>query len=523
VVAGVVLTGSEIATGVTTLVVLVLVMGVFRFGPLGIRFRAVIESPALLELQGVESRRVIRASWMVSTALAALAGVLYVPMYATQSAESYGVLLVAAVAGAALGGLVSFPLAVVGGLALGVLEGVVPGYLTPDTVWYTALVPSLPFFILLLLLLVHPRFRRGATLDDPMAALEPPPATPALALRPPRVDQTVRSLRWPAFIAMVVVVLLFVPTLWIGTLALGTATAIMFLSVTLLTGLAGQLSLAQVVFAGVGACVTAQLSGNAHVPVLWAMLLGALIAGVGGWLASLPALRLRGLPIALLTLCLSLLADNLLFPTSFIGGGPQGLLLPRPRLGGVNFDGVGSRSFFALCVIMLLAVAAVTHSFLRGSTGRALSAVHASEQAAAASGVPVRRLTMGIFMWSAFVAGLGGGLFAVALGSVNTVDFNASFGPVFLVVVVTVGATTVEGAIIAGLLYASLPQLLALLPSRIGGGGQGTALTIVVLSLGAFTYARHPEGMVEFARRSVLRAVHRRDPDVVTPFEGVGL
>jgi len=61
-----------------------------------------------------------------------------------------------------------------------------------------------------------------------------------------------------------------------------------------------------------------------------------------------------------------------------------------------------------------------------------------------------------------------------------------------------------------------------LLPARVGGAGQGTALTIVVLSLGAFTYVRHPEGLVEFARRGVARRLHRRrEPDVVTPFEGV--
>jgi len=298
--------------------------------------------------------------------------------------------------------------------------------------------------------------------------------------------------------------------------------AVIFLSITLLTGLAGQLSLAQAVFAGLGACTTAQLATNAHVAVLWAALAGALIAGLGGWVASLPALRLRGLPIALLTLCFSLLADNLLFPASFIGGGPAGLLVARPVVGGVNFAGAGSRSFFALCVVVLVGVAALVYVVLRGSTGRALSAVHASEVAAASVGVPVRRLTILIFMLSAFVAGLGGSMYAVALGSVNAADFNATFGPVFLVVVVTVGAATVEGALVAGFVYAALPQLLSLLPARVGGAGQGTALTIVVLSLGAFTYVRHPEGLVEFARRGVARRLHRRrEPDVVTPFEGV--
>jgi hypothetical protein len=89
-------------------------------------------------------------------------------------------------------------------------------------------------------------------------------------------------------------------------------------------------------------------------------------------------------------------------------------------------------------------------------------------------------------------------LYAIALGSLSTPDFNSAFGPVLLVVVITMGAASVRGALIAGVSFVALPQALALAPSRFGGGGQSTAITIVLLSVGAFTYAQHPEGIVTF-------------------------
>ena len=256
-----------------------------------------------------------------------------------------------------------------------------------------------------------------------------------------------------------------------------------------------------------------------------AALAGALLAGLGGYLAALPALRLRGLPVALLTLCLALLGDYLLWNTSWIAGSSVGENVARPStFFGLNFSSSESEGFFVLTVVVMIAVAGVVNLLLRGTTGRALSAVDSSPVGATSAGVPARRLTVGVFILSAAIAGLGGAFYGMTLGNVDlTGSFNSQLGPVFLVIVVTVGATTVEGAITAGMAFALIQQALVDLPAHIGHTSLGaTALTIVLLSFGAFTYASHPEGIVEYAKRRlsvlVLRAVeHQHHHDEITP------
>ncbi len=388
-----------------------------------------------------------------------------------------------------------------------------------------------------MLLVVHPAFRHLDDATDPMAAVEPPPPTAAVAQRPPTIRRSLRMLRWPILVLSVFAVVVFVPDQWTFALTVGASLAIIFLSITLLTGLGGQLSLAQAMFAGIGAFTAAQLADQMHFPILVAAMCGALVAGLGGWVASLPALRLRGLPVALLTLCLALLGDNLLFTTSWIvGNNDYGITLDRPSsFFGISFSSVDSEGFFVLVMVVLIAVAGLVNLILRGSTGRALIAVDSSPVAAAGAGVRVRRMTVVVFALSAAIAGLGGAFFAMTYGTITGGPggtFTYFFGPTFLVIVVTIGATTVEGAIAAGMAFALISQAFTYLPTKIGGTqlGASSGLTIALLSLGAFTYASHPEGIFEWGRRkvstTVLKAVehqhhlhdvrHGPDADVAT-------
>jgi len=504
-------TGSQICEVLGTVLVLVGLMMLLRNRRFGLPIRAAVESPKLLELSGVDARWVLRFAWMISTALAALAGVLYQPGAATVDPHNYDLLLVASIAAAALAGLRNLPIAVLGGVLLGLAEGLVQGYVPSDSIAYSALVPSLPFLFLLVLLIFHPTLRHLEDTRDPMAAIEPPPPTPAIAMRPPSIDRAIRRLRWPLLGIMVLGVVLLVPSDWTSALTQGAALSIVFLSITLLTGLAGQLSLAQWMFAGIGASTTAQLAGSKHWPILLAALAGSLVAGLAGWIAALPALRLRGLPVALLTLCLALLGDNLLFPTSWVANGSTGIAVPRPSsIFGIDFSSVDSEGFFVLTVVVMLAVAGIVHLLLRGTTGRALTAVDASPVAASASGVQIRRTTVLVFIMSASIAGLGGSFWAMNQQFVSSDSFLYYFGPIYLVVVVAVGATTVEGAITAGMAWALINNAFTNLPSSVGGTQLGSkAFTVILLSFGAFAYARHPEGIVEFVKRRIAMTVFR--------------
>jgi branched-subunit amino acid ABC-type transport system permease component len=502
-------TNYEVFEMLVTGLLLVLLILLLRTRSWGLPTRASVESPKLLELNGVNSKWVIRSSWMLSTSLAAIAGIMIALSSSTVNPTTYSWLLVSAIAAAALGGLRNLPLAVAGGIGIAVVGNIITGYLPSDSVWFNAFVPSLPFFMLLVLLVVNPSLRNLDVSADPMATVEPPPPPPALALRPPSVNRVLRRYRWPFLVAVILLILTFCPGTWINALTVGAALSMIFLSITLMTGLAGQLSLAQAAFAGVGAFATAQLNLNLDVPILIAALAGGLVAAVGGCLASLPALRLRGLSVTILTLCFALLADSLLFPTSWIGFSGSTPKLPRPKIFRIDFSGVGSKSFFILTFVVLLAVAGMVHQLLKGTTGRALSAVHASPAGAASSGVAVRRLTIWLFLLAGFIAGIGGAFFAMTFSLVDATNYSWLYGPIFLVIVVTIGAATVEGAIVGGMLYALINQALSYVNAGSGRSlGTGT-LTIVLLSVGAFTYANHPEGVGEYLQRRATQLIFR--------------
>ncbi len=159
----------------------------FRRGSLGLRMRAVVESPRLLQLQGVDAERVALSSWVLSSMLASLAGVLIAPLFAQLDSHDFFALLVAAIAACVMGNLTSIPFAVIGGLGLGILQAELAGFLPTGSVLANGLRPSLPFVVLFVLLLVKPSIRRRRPTIDPLSGVDPPPAPPA-APGPAAVD-----------------------------------------------------------------------------------------------------------------------------------------------------------------------------------------------------------------------------------------------------------------------------------------------------------------------------------------------
>src|SRR5437660_3946510 len=128
-------------------------MALFRWSAIGLQMRAVVESPRMTELAGVNADRVSTFSWMLSSLFAGLAGVLVAPLFAQVASNNVTTLLVAAIAAAAFGRLTSIPLTLLGGLLLGVFQGLLAGYLPNNSILATGLRPSLPFVALFALLL----------------------------------------------------------------------------------------------------------------------------------------------------------------------------------------------------------------------------------------------------------------------------------------------------------------------------------------------------------------------------------
>ena len=489
--------GIELATVIVTVVVVVALMVLLRYTAYGLKMRAAVESGRLLELDGVNASAVVSSAWMISSLLAGLAGVLLAPQYPTVSSNTYAVLLVAAIAAAALGALRSIPLALVGGIALGVVEGLASGYFAPGSILHTGLLPAIPFLALVFLLLFLPGMRSLDEPNDPLSSVDPPIPPSITTTRSRDIDRVVRVGRWALAIFFVFSVLTWVPGNWVFTLSTGIALSTIFLSITLITGMGGQLSLCQATFAGIGAFAAGQLALHAGLPILLGAVTGALLAAVIGAVSALPALRLRGLPLALLTLSFALLADYVAFPPSWAGGPVTGLNVPRPQIGPINFATSSTRAFFLLALVMLVLASTVVLLIQRGTLGRFLGAMRGSPVGAASIGINLSWTKVLLFALSAGLAGLGGAVYGSLQQVVTPVDFNYEFSLIFVVVVVTTGVNTVEGAIQAGIGFVVIQQLLSYLPGRAGSG----SLTVLLFALGALTYARHPEGVVEYQKR----------------------
>jgi branched-chain amino acid transport system permease protein len=504
--------GLEMETVIAAASAVIVVSAVLRSSRLGLTIRAAVESPRLLELEGVRSDRVLSVAWMGSSFMAGLAGVLLAPQYPTLQFNDYAILLVAALAAAALGDLANVPMALVGGVALGVIEGLGSGYFAPTSVWHTGLLPAIPFLLLALLLVARPRLRALENSEDPLAGSDPPPQPSIVATRGPELDRVIKVGGRVVAVGTIVSVLTWVPGNWAFTLTLGLVYSIIFLSITLVTGMGGEVSLCQATFAGAGAFIAGQLAVHHGVPILLGALLGALGALVIGAVGALPALRLRGLPLALLTLALALLADNVVFPYSWAGGPAGGLTVPRPVIGSVSLATTSSKAFFVLALVVL-ALCVIGVKRLQGATvGRYLDALRASPLGAESVGINPSAAKVLVFALSAALAGLGGALFGSLQQSITPTDFSYQFSLIFVVVVVTTGVRTVEGAIQAGMGFVVLQQLLSYLPGRWGSGG----LAVVLFAFSALTYASHPEGVVEYQKRiwteRVERVLHRRGP-----------
>lgn len=510
-------TRDDLATIAVTFVAFVGLVLLFRYTALGLRMRAVVESPRMTELAGVDADRVSTFSWALCSILAGLAGVLLAPLFAAVAELNYTTLVVVAMSAAVLAALTSIPVAFIGGLGLGVLGEVVNAYLPTNSVLASNLRPALPFIVLFLVLILSPSLRNRRALTDPLAGVDPPPPPLAASVRSSALTRATRI--FGATVALLVGYYLFfhADANWITVAIQATILSIIFLSITVITGMAGEISLAVATFAGIGACATAQLATNVGVAVLPSMIIGGVIAAAVGALLAIPALRLGGIFLSLATFAFALFFDSVLAKFSWVGGGTLPIAAPRPTIGPIDFD-KSDKAFLILCLIVLAVVAVGVILVREGTTGRVLDAMRGSEVAATSIGISATRARIIVFALSAAIAAVGGGMMAMNERAANLVpDFVYFQGLVFVVLVVSLGSRTVEGAIQAAIGYSAfqlvilnqaVPWVVNLQPWYHMSQPPQT-LAIILLSIGAFTYAKHPEGVLEFNKRRSLDRVQR--------------
>jgi len=474
---------------------------------IGVAMRAVVDNRTLAGLNGAQAHRVSALSWAIGSSLAALAGILLAPTLGLEII-ALTLLVVNAYAAAMVGRLRSLPLTVVGAVILGLLVNYVPNYLPKlfekDTLpsWLTGINNSLPILMLFAVLLLLPQERLGGW--------------QARAGRRVRVPSFAQSLLGGA--VLVAGAVLFVAVLGddgvsIGDvsfttqrLGLALAFGLIILSLVPLVGYAGQISLAQMTLAGVGAFVMAKVAADGS-PV--GLLAAMAIVGAAGGIIALPALRLRGLYLALSTLAIAVLADNMFFPQKrvFFTGS---LEVDRLDLGFIDFESDGA--YFVLLAIAYALAAVFVLALRRGPFGRRLLAMKDSPAACATLGLDLTRTKFAVFAVSASLAGLGGALYGGLRVAVGGQDFSMVQGLPILLLAVLGGIATASGALFGGFFYALLIILSADIKSI-------DSLVLFAPGLVGITLGRMPEGVVpdlaDRSRRLLARLRSGPDPAVV--------
>jgi branched-chain amino acid transport system permease protein len=456
----------------------------------GIAMRAVVDNRGLVALTGARPYRYTQLGWMLGFSLAAVAGVLIAPALVPEfTVTTVTLLVINGYVAAVVGGLRSLPLTFLGGLLLGLAENYAKGYVPASSALaaYTPAV-SMIFLVVAMLLLPQTRLRAGRT-----EAVGHPPRVAGL---------------WESLVAGAVAIVIAIAlsrTLSetnVVTAGHGMAYAIIGLSVLLLTGYGGAVMLCPLTFAGIGAYATLHIgSGGSWLGVLAAV---GLSAGVGAVLA-LPALRLRGLYLALLTLAFAYALDAVFFPRSNTFLSQTLITADRVHLPGVplSADTVNGDKYMLVIEVVAFVILGVALLAVRRSRfGRRLVAMSDSPTAFATTGLRLPWNSLAVFTVSAGIAGFGGAVYVEQQGNVGSADFTLLGSLVLLLIIVIFGVRSVTGVLVAGVVLAIGQIAPSHLPAALRD------VVDLAVGLGAIAIARNPHGIfgggAHFCRRRPL-------------------
>ncbi len=485
---------------------------VLRYTEIGLKVRAMVDSPAMTDLSGTNPTAISVGVWAVSTLFAGLTGVLAAPIIGLDAGQ-FTVLIAASFAAVIAARLRSLPVAVAVGLLMGVATSLIQRYLPPDSNWTTEVIDAVPF-IVIALFLIYSLFRGGrvgategwgGALDR---AITPQGESRLAGSTSTLVEEAslgvIGRYAGPVLLIIVVGALpMIVSGYWVGLFAQAFAYAVIFLSWTIVTGEGGMLWLCQITFAGVGALTTAQLANHYGWPVLLGLVVGGLVAACMGAIVGFLSIRLGDLYVALVTLTFGLLMENLVFTLpSFVNQG-LGLTLNRPQFA------TSDLAFTYLCLAVFVIIALFIVNFRRSTTGLALNAARWSEAGARTSGISVVQMKVIAGSMAALIAGIGGGLLVLAQTTFQPSEFSTFLGVIWLAVLVTIGVRSNAAALIAGITFvfpAALSQYywpsVSFIPNALP----------VLFGLGAISAAKYPDGALAENSRKLRRLVLRARP-----------
>jgi branched-chain amino acid transport system permease protein len=527
---------DALVIAILVIVFTIALYAIFHLTRFGLATRAASENEKGAVLLGFSPELLAGANWVISTLITGLLGIFAATIQRSVDPSVLPALIIPALSAALVGSFTSFGWTTFAAFVLGMQFGLVK-YLEIQHDWFPSSFGTpmpgaerlLPLLVIGLVL-----FLRGKSLPTRGAiSAGRLPFSPT----PPKW-----AIRWgaPALALTAATLGLFVfgPTyrLALSNTLIG---IIICLSIVVITGYVGQISLAQMAFAGISAYLVSKVTteGPLRIPLPFSdyqlaiipdmpfplpIIFGGLVAMLVGVVVALPALRVRGVNLAIVTLAFAVAVDKVVFANGSVNGGMSGAAVSAPKsivearevrfkIFGISAgDGMQPNpmtTVFVLIVVVILGYAVA--NLRRSATGRRMLALRSNERAAAAAGVNVSATKILAFAFSAFIAGVGGAVIAYKTGNVTTDKFDYTKSLSYLTFAYLGGIASVYGAISAGMMAAG-GLMFTIMSEEMGVPSE---FTLILGGLGLIiTAIANPEGVAGATRSTLLAARSRLGP-----------
>ncbi|MCU1463692.1 MAG: hypothetical protein JWO37_3767 [Acidimicrobiales bacterium] len=456
----------------------------------GRALRAVADSDERALLVGIPIRRILRIAWVSAAVLSAIGALLTVPILGSRPGEAVGpAALLAPLAAAAIGRMESLKVTFVAAIALGILQQAIY-WSYPSFVSVSDLVM---FGVIAISLLLSRRSMsrvRDLGLGRFSATREPRPVAPELAQRP-----RIRTMRAGGRVLVIAVALALPLVLSPANVTVATYMAIfamVTLSLVVLSGWAGQVSLGHFAFVGLGAAITAELMTVHGLDLFAALALAGLVAALASVVVGLPVLRLSGQFAAVTTLAFAIPVSSILLnAVHFRSFNP--VSLGRPVLL-ERFPLDSTRSFYYFCIGALVVTYVLVRNVRASRLGRTLIAVRDNELAAASWSISPARAKTIAYATAGAIAGVAGGLYAIGLRGMPSQGFSPLLSLQVFTMVVIGGLGSVQGAIVGAIYVVAVQSLFGGVTSYVVGVARSLSFLLTGGGL-LLILVQYPDGL----------------------------
>lgn len=485
----------------------------------GLATRAAAENEKGAVVLGFSPDFLAGTNWVLSTVITGMLGIFVASVNSTIEPIVLPALIVPALTAALVGSFTSFGRTTIAAFVLGMQVPLIQ-YLGTNKSWFPKS-GTLPFpgveYVIPILVIVAVLYVAGNALPT------------RGAISSGRLPFSPTPPRWaiwyggPALAALAAFTgLFFFGPDYRGALSDTLIGVIICLSVVVITGFVGQISLAQMTFAGISAFLVSKLSVEHGWPFPWPILVGAFVAAAVGLLVALPALRVRGVNLAIVTFAFAVAVDHVIFQNNSVNGGYNGAKVTVPswinpyhpstyRVFGFTIgDKLQPNPMTSVfCLIATVVMCYLVANIRRSTTGRQMLAMRSNERAAAAVGINVSSTKLLAFGVSAFIAGIGGAVIAYRSGNVTADNFDYRQSLVFFAFAYLGGIASVTGAVAGGFLVAG-GLVFTFLETTVG---VPTEFTLMLGGLGLILSAiLNPEGIAGGIRNDGLKLLARFRP-----------